>query len=96
MPVAESLSEFNRNQAKVIGELAKTRQPLYLTRNGKNAVVVMDADAFDEAMSFKSEVREREMEVYAGILKGVEDAQQGRVSPASDVFARVRSAKGWK
>lgn len=96
MPAAESLSEFNRNQSEVIARLAKTGEPLYLTRNGKNAVVVMDATAFDEAMSFRNELREREMATYLNLLKGYEDAQEGRVSSAKDVFARVRAAKGWE
>ena len=96
MPAAESLSEFNRNQSQVISRLAETGEPLYLTRNGRNAVVVMDAEAFDEAMSFRNEVREREMSVYADLLKGYEDVQAGRVSPASSAFARIRASKGWQ
>ena len=63
MPAVTSLSDFNRNQSEVISRLSETEEPLYLTRNGKSAVVVMDAEAFDRAMSFRNEVHEREMSV---------------------------------
>ena len=43
MPAVTSLSDFNRNQSEVISRLSETEEPLYLTRNGKSAVVVMDA-----------------------------------------------------
>lgn len=95
MPRVSSLTDFNRNQSAVIAELEKTGEPLYLTRNGKGSVVVMDAAAFDDAMAFRDEVRQREMEVYSDLLQGYEDVRCGRVSPASEAFARIRQAKGW-
>ena len=39
MPAIRSLSEFNRSQNALIEELADTREPLYLTRNGAACVV---------------------------------------------------------
>lgn len=95
MPAVTSLSEFNRNQSEVISKLAETAEPLYLTRNGKAAVVVMDAEAFDRAMSFREDVRAREMEVYGGLMRGYQDVKEGRVTDASDAFARIRQKKGW-
>ena len=95
MPAVTSLSDFNRNQSEVISRLSETEEPLYLTRNGKGAVVVMDAEAFDRAMSFRNEVHEREMSVYRGLLRGYQDVQEGRTSDAKSAFARVREQKGW-
>ena len=95
MPAMTSLSEFNRNQSEIIAQLEKSAEPLYLTRNGKASVVVMDAEAFDRAMSFRRDVRAREMEVYEGLMRGYRDVQDGRVSDASDAFARIRQQKGW-
>lgn len=51
MPAVASLSEFNRNQTALIDTLEKTQEPIYLTRNGKASVVVMDAAAFDRMVS---------------------------------------------
>ena len=95
MPAVTSLADFNRNQSAVISRLSETAEPLYLTRNGKSAVVVMDAEAFDRAMSRRQEEREREMDVYQGILAGYQEARDGKVSEAADAFARIRAAKGW-
>ena len=95
MPAVTSLSDFNRNQSEVIARLSETKEPLYLTRNGKSAVVVMDAEAFDRALSFREEVRERELSVYAGLLRGYQDVQDGKVSDAASAFARIRAEKGW-
>ena len=48
MPAVASLSEFNRNQSAVIDRLERSQEPMYLTKNGKASVVVMDAAAFDQ------------------------------------------------
>lgn len=95
MPAVAALSEFNRNQTEVLARLKETEQPLYLTRNGRSAVVVMDADAFDRMVSHKERAREHELVVYENLVRGYEDVQQGKVSSASDAFARIRAKKGW-
>ncbi|SFX31176.1 type II toxin-antitoxin system Phd/YefM family antitoxin [Olsenella sp. kh2p3] len=95
MPAMTSLSEFNRHQSETISELEKTGEPLYLTRNGKSAVVVMDADAFDRMVSAKEELRTREMAVYDGLMQGYQDVLDGKTAPAQDVFTRIRSKRGW-
>lgn len=95
MPAVTSLADFNRNQSAVISRLGETAEPLYLTRNGKSAVVVMDAEAFDRVISRRQEERDREMDVYQGILAGYQEARDGKVSEAADAFARIRAAKGW-
>ncbi|MGN0287419.1 MAG: type II toxin-antitoxin system Phd/YefM family antitoxin [Atopobiaceae bacterium] len=96
MPAVTSLSDFNRNQSEAIDLLNKTQEPLYLTRNGKAAVVVMNAEAFDRAMSLKDEVRQREMAVYDGLMRGYQDVLDGKTSPAADAISRIRSKRGWK
>ncbi|MEG0323011.1 MAG: type II toxin-antitoxin system prevent-host-death family antitoxin [Raoultibacter sp.] len=95
MPKIRSLSEFNRNQNTLIAELKEMQEPIYLTKNGASSLVVMDAEAFDRAMSFRDEVHAREMRVYEGIMRGYEDFQQGRVEAADEADARIRKLKGW-
>lgn len=95
MPAVASLSEFNRNQVEVITRLQETKEPLYLTRNGSSAVVVMDAEAFDEKIAVRDELREREMEVYAGLMRGYQNVLDGNVTDADEVFASIRKEKGW-
>ncbi len=95
MPNVRSLSDFNRNQSALIDELGKTREPLYLTRNGRSSVVVMDSDAFDEMVSFRNELRQREIRVYDGIMRGFEEIRSGESMSADEADALIRKAKGW-
>ena len=95
MPSVAPLAEFNRNQSEMIAELAETGEPIYLTRNGRAYVVVMDAEAFDRAQSFREELRERELETLSQLLEGYRDKQEGRTLTLADADARIRSQKGW-
>lgn len=96
MPAITSMAEFVRKPGEIVDRLHETQQPLYLTRNGKSSVVVMDAAAFERAMSFREQARERETRVYDGILRGIEDFQRGDVTDAKEGLARIREAKGWR
>ena len=83
MPAVASLSEFNRNQTALIDTLEKTQEPIYLTRNGKASVVVMDAEAFDR------------MDVYQGLMRGYADVLDGKTSDARGALGAIREKKGW-
>lgn len=95
MPTVKSLSEFNRNQSTIIGELEQTQKPLYLTRNGTASIVVMDAEAFDRAMSFRESVYANEMRVYGSLMKGYDDYRQGRITDAQTAEDDIKRLKGW-
>ena len=95
MPAIKPLSEFTRSQNATIDELAKTREPLYLTRNGSACVVVMDAGAFDEAMEFRNELRDQEMRTYTSILKGAQSIAEDRRANADEADRAIRAARGW-
>lgn len=95
MPQTKPLSEFNRNQTSVIEDLVRTQEPLYLTRNGSQSVVVMDADAFDRAMATREDMRDQEMAVYTNLMRGYSEYQQGRTIASSEAFAAIRKDKGW-
>lgn len=95
MPRVKSLSEFNRNQAAMISDLEQSQQPLYLTRNGTASIVVMDAGAFDRAMSFREGVYADEMRVYRSLMRGYADVIDGRVVDACAAEEEIKRAKGW-
>lgn len=95
MPAIASLTDFVRNQSDMIESLQKSGEPMYLTRNGKSSVVVMDAEAFDAAMSYRNRVNKLEMDAYAGILRGYEDYLIGNVMESDDAFEQIRREKGW-
>ena len=48
-----SLSTFKRDSNKVMRQMKKTREPVVLTVNGKAAVVVQDAEGYQELLELK-------------------------------------------
>ena len=93
MPAVASLSEFNRNQTALIDTLEKTQEPIYLTRNGKASVVVMDAAAFDRMVSAKERAQKREMDVYQGLMRGYADVLDGKTSDAKSALGAIREKR---
>ena len=91
MPQIKPLSEFNRNQNALIEDLSHSGEPLYLTRNGSACVA-----AFDAAMAFRNEIYEQEMRTYRGMLKGIQEMQEGKLHDAQDVMDELRALRGWE
>ena len=48
-----SLSTFKRDSNKVMRQMKKTKQPVVLTVNGKAAVVVQDAESYQQLLELK-------------------------------------------
>ena len=81
----DSLSSFKRNSVKFLRQLKRTGHPVVLTRNGKAAVVVQDAAAYQRLL----ELAER-AEAVAGIRKGLASMERGEGIPAEEAFERMR------
>ena len=95
MPKIRALSDFTRNQNTFIDELKDSREPIYLTRNGSSCVVVMDAEAFDETMSFLNSVYAREMGLAQRLKEAFQEVLDGKTVPAEDVDRELETAMGW-
>lgn len=48
-----SLSTFKRDSNKVMRQMKKTKEPVVLTVNGKAAVVVQDAESYQELLELR-------------------------------------------
>jgi prevent-host-death family protein len=81
-----SLSEFKRGTSDLVDRLRKTGRPVVVTVNGKGALVVQDAAAY-QALLDRVEAIER-------IREGLADVKAGRTKPARRVFARLRRKHG--
>lgn len=84
MPTVKPISEIQRNMVALTRECRETKEPIYLTKNGSAALVLMDAEAFDREMSLHRSVLEREERVYRAIMRGREDELEGRVRSLSE------------
>lgn len=85
MPLTRTVTDLQRNMGEVSAVCHETRQPVYITKNGDADLVLMDAEAFDEAMELRDLVYEREKRTYEGIMQGREEIQQGLGQPYSEV-----------
>ena len=77
MPTVVPISEMQRNAAALTDEAMRTKEPIYLTRRGKSAVVLMDAAEYDREMSYKKAIVARERALYEGISRGHAEIEGG-------------------
>lgn len=83
------LTEFKRDTSRFMTHLRDTGRPSILTVNGKPALVVMDAEAWQD-MQDRLEY-DRTVEA---IRKGLDDMEHGRGTEASVFFDKLASDEG--
>ena len=81
-----SLSEFQRNAKEHVERLSRTGQPQVLTVNGKAAIVVQDAAAYQKLLDDFDR-----LDALEGIRRGLEDMRAGRVRPFDEVMAELEA-----
>lgn len=77
----QSLSVFKRDTAKFMRQLKKTKEPIVLTVNGKAAMVVLDAESYEDFLREKDRQK-----MIAAVNRGIEDMKAGRTRPAEEFF----------
>jgi len=78
------LTEFKRDTARFMSHLKDTGRPSVLTVNGKPALVVMDAEAWQDVQDQIEYAR-----TVAGIRKGLDQARDGQGIEADAFFATI-------
>jgi len=79
----DSLTAFRRDTSRQLKALARTGRPKLLTVNGRAAVVVQNAAAFEEMVD--------RLESLAGVARGLAAVQAGDHRPARSVFKQIAS-----
>ena len=79
--ITKTTTDLQRNIGEVSALCRETRQPIYITRNGGVDLVVMDAQAFDEAMELRDLAYRREMRALEGIEQGSDEIRGGLGRP---------------
>ncbi len=77
MPLVKTASDLQRNISEVYDLCEKTKEPVYITRNGEASLVVMDAQAFDDAMAFRNISLEYDAQRSRAIEHAQEQVTQG-------------------
>lgn len=86
----QSLSDFKQNLSKIVKEVQETKEPVVLTVNGRAAVVVQDAESYQQMID------QREyMETVAILRKRLKDMDDPtKWIPADEVFAKFTKNYG--
>lgn len=87
--ITKTTTDLQRNIGEVTALCRETRQPIYITRNGGVDLVVMDAQAFDEAMELRDLAYKREMRTLEGIKQGRDEIRQGLGRPYREVREKM-------
>ena len=83
------LTDFLRNHKAHVKRLKKTHAPEVLTVNGKAAVVIQDAESYQQMID-----RLRHIETIAAIQEGMASAERGELKPAAQVLDEMRAKYG--
>ncbi len=94
MPVTVPVSEMQRNAAALTEEAMRTKQPIYLTKRGKSAVVLLDAQEYDRQMAYRDAILAREQAALAGISRGHEEIARGKSVKLEDALAQLDAKWG--
>ena len=88
----QSLSDFKRNTSKLVKQVRETKRPVVLTVNGAAAVVVQDAESYDDL------VARCERAEGAAILRERLDyvRKGGKLLAAEEVFSTISKRYGIK
>jgi prevent-host-death family protein len=96
-----SLTDFKRNASNYVDQVRTTRSPLVLTVNGKAAVVVQDATAFQDLInhceSIETELRELKLATLRQDLQvGIDQLENGQYQDYSaedldSLFDQIRN-----
>lgn len=82
----QPLSAFRKQASALIDRLQKSRRPLVLTRNGRSAVVVLDAGEFERMVE--------RIELLEDVQTAREQARRGETVPHDEALAYLSDRLG--
>ena len=85
----QSLTTFRRRSGDLMKQIKKTKRPLILTVKGKAEAILQDAAAYQRLLDMVASSDAEE-----GIRQGLEDAKNGKLRPAREVFEDFEAANG--
>ena len=89
MPTVLPVTEPQRNTVALTDEAMRTKEPIYLTRRGKAAVVLLDAAEYDREMSYRKAIIDREKRVCEGITRGHDELGRGESASLDETLSQL-------
>jgi prevent-host-death family protein len=77
------ISYLKANAAEVLLQLAKQREPLIITQNGKAKAVIQDVASYEET--------QETLALLKILALGNQEIEAGKVKPVAEVVARLRA-----
>lgn len=85
MPIVRTASDLQRNIGEIYELCQNNPGPIYITRNGKADLVVMDAHYYETHEQLRKEVSAYERALNRRLEAAYEDAKAGRVKPLKQI-----------
>ena len=85
----QSLTDFKRNTADYLKKMKRSKNPVVLTINCKAALVVQDAEAYQEMLD-----KIERTETVAAIKTAAEEFERGEGRPARKALEKLRKKHG--
>lgn len=79
------ISYLKANAAEVLTQLAEQRQPMVITQNGEAKAVLQDVATFEET--------QETLALLKILALGNQDVDAGKIKPAVDIIARLRTKR---
>ena len=81
MPLIIPSSDLRNKYNEISETCHKTGKPVYITKNGKGDLAVIDINVFEYMIE--------KYDLYSELEKGLEDVKAGRVYPAEEVYEEL-------
>jgi len=79
------ISYLKANAAEVLKHLAEQREPLVITQNGEAKAVVQDIRSYEQT--------QETLALLKILALGKKEIEEGKVTPAKEVFRRLRERR---
>lgn len=85
MPTIKSSADLRNGYNEIATICHAYNEPVFITKNGKGDLAIMSIECYEQLVG--------KVELYRLLQEGVQDIQEGRTRPASDVFADIRDRR---
>lgn len=89
-----TVSELQRNAKTIIDECVATGRSQRITRYSESPVTLVSTDRYLELLKMELAVKERYFLTKKSLMRGLEDYQEGRVTPLAQALAFADAKRG--